>query len=89
MSLVADLELNDVRVEFIADYALKTMKLKPDKWSKMYSIEEQKQMLMEFFEKAENMHMCIVSTTAGALHKIYVTTTLVIGCRELPQTSKY
>lgn len=46
-----DLEINDPRVEFLADYVLKTMKLRADRWLKMYAAEENKQLCLEFFDK--------------------------------------
>jgi len=46
-----DLEINDPRVEFLADYVLKTMKLRADRWLKMYSAEENKQLCLDFFDK--------------------------------------
>jgi len=46
-----DLEINDPRVEFLADYVLKTMKLRADRWLKMYSVEENKQLCLDFFDK--------------------------------------
>ena len=67
MSLAADLELGDVRVEFIADYVLKTMKLKADKWTKMYSVEENKAMILEFLDKSDHIQLVIIGSSAGAL----------------------
>ena len=67
MSLVADLEINDTRVEFVADYVLKTMKLKTDKWSKMYSVEDTKQMIFDFFDKIDIMQLLITANSAGVL----------------------
>jgi len=46
-----DLEINDPRVEFVADYVLKTMKLRADRWLKMYAAEENKQLCLDFFDK--------------------------------------
>ena len=46
-----DLEINDPRVEFLADYVLKTMKLRADRWLKMYGVEESKQLCLDFFDK--------------------------------------
>ena len=51
MSLAAELELNDKRSEFIADYVLKTLKLKGDKFTKLYNVEENKQKFLDFYEK--------------------------------------
>jgi dynein heavy chain len=67
MSLVADLELNDKRVEFVADYVLKTFKLKPDKWMKLYNVEESKTQLLEFFDKQENLCLVVTGNSAGVL----------------------
>jgi len=46
-----DLEINDPRVEFLAEYVLKTMKLRADRWLKLYSVEENKQLCLDFFDK--------------------------------------
>jgi len=46
-----DLEINDPRVEFLAEYVLKTMKLRADRWLKMYAAEENKQLCLDFFDK--------------------------------------
>ena len=71
MSLVADLELNDKRVEFVADYVLKTFKLKTDKWMKLYNVEESKLQLLEFFDKQENICLVVIGNSAGALSLQY------------------
>jgi dynein heavy chain len=67
MSLAAELELGDARVEFVCDYVLKTMKIKADKWTKMYSVEENKQMILEFFEKNDRACLLISANAAGVL----------------------
>lgn len=67
MSLAAELELGDSRIEFIADYVLKTLKLKSDKWMKLYGVEENKQMILDFFEKPEHLNLVIFSTAGGGL----------------------
>ena len=67
MSLAADLELGDSRVEFIADYVLKTMKLKPDKWTKMYSVDENKGMFTDFFERNDQLNFLVSANAAGVL----------------------
>lgn len=66
MSIAAELELNDPRVEFVADYVLKTMKLKGDKFMKLYNVDENKQMFMDFLEKPEFQSL-IVTQSAGSL----------------------
>ena len=67
MSLVADLDINDQRVEFMADYVLKTMKLKPDKFSKCYNVDENKNMFIEFFEKHDRVTFIISANSAGVI----------------------
>lgn len=71
MSLVADLEINDLRVEFIAEYVLKTMRLKPDKWMKLYNLEDNKQLIMDYFEKPELFCLLINANSAGVLSITY------------------
>ena len=66
-----DLELEDARVEFIADYVLKALRLKGDKWTKMYCLEENQLMIMDFFEKADNMVLVIQVGSGGALVPSY------------------
>ena len=67
----ADLELGDSRVEFIADYVIKTTKCKPDKFTKMYSADETKQLIMEWFEKPDLQSLVIVSNPGGSLTAQY------------------
>lgn len=71
MASAAELELGDARVEFMADYVLKTLRLKGDKFTKMYNVEENKMMFMEFFEKADHMVMIIQAAGGGALNVSY------------------
>jgi dynein heavy chain len=65
--MAEDLELNDPRIYFVADYVLKTLKLKSDKFAKMYGTEENKILIHEFFEKAESQILIIQYTAAGSL----------------------
>ena len=62
-----ELELNDPRIFFVADYVLKTLKLKSDKFGKMYALDECKQMIHDFFDKADLQILIIQFTAAGAL----------------------
>lgn len=61
----ADLDLHDARVEFMADYVIKTLKIKPDKFQKMYSLEETRQMFMDFFEKSDCQSIVIGQPTGS------------------------
>lgn len=65
--MAEDLEINDPRIFFVADYVLKTLKLKSDKFGKMYGIEENKILVHEFFEKNESQILIIQYTAAGSL----------------------
>lgn len=65
--MAEDLELNDPRIFFVADYVLKTLKLKSDKFAKMYGLDENKQIVHDFFDKAENQILVLQYTAAGAL----------------------
>lgn len=69
--MASELEIGDTRVEFIADYVLKTLKIKPDKWTKMYGLEENKLYFMEFFEKPEIHSIIVIATAAGGLNVQY------------------
>ena len=66
--MASELELGDSRVEFMADYVLKTLKLKPDKFGKMYSLEENKQMFLDFFDKPDVQALLLIGTASGALN---------------------
>lgn len=65
--MAEDLELNDPRIFFVADYVLKTLKLKSDKFAKMYGVDENKQIIHDFFDKAENQILVLQYTTSGSL----------------------
>ena len=65
--MAEELELNDPRIFFVADYVLKTLKLKSDKFGKMYALDENKQMIHDFFDKADLQLLIIQYTAAGAL----------------------
>ncbi|KAL8567548.1 hypothetical protein ACOMHN_054362 [Nucella lapillus] len=66
--MAGELELNDSRVLFMADYVLKTLKLKPDKFMKMYNIEENKQIFMDFFEKPDIFALLLIASSSGSLN---------------------
>jgi len=57
----------DKRYQFLSEYVLKTLKLKPDKWQKCVGVEDNKVMMQEFFDKADNMILVIASNAAGLL----------------------
>lgn len=57
----------DLRVMFICDYVLKTLKQKHDRWSKMISLEESRQIIMDFLEKPELLILVIYQNQTGQL----------------------
>jgi dynein heavy chain len=66
-----DLELNDSRIEFMAVYLLKTLKLKSDKWTKMYAVEENKITIQEFLDKSDQNLIVFNLNAAGILAPAY------------------
>ncbi|XP_056405417.1 dynein axonemal heavy chain 9 [Hyla sarda] len=57
----------DKRLQFLEEYVLKTLKLKPDRWQKCLSTEENKGMFQEFLEKADQMVLVVALNPAGLL----------------------
>lgn len=57
----------DKRLDFIADYVLRTLRLKQDKWQKCVSSEDNRQVLQEFLDKAEQRTLVVSVTAAGLL----------------------
>ena len=49
-----DLVIADHRIEFLAIYVCKALKLKGERWVKMFNVEDYEVMIVEFFEKNEN-----------------------------------
>ncbi|CAF0714705.1 unnamed protein product [Brachionus calyciflorus] len=66
-----DLEIQDARVEFLAIYLLKTLKIKGDKWTKMYAIEDNKIMIHEFLDKNEQTLLVFILNSSGTLTVSY------------------
>lgn len=66
----ADMEespAEDKRLDFIADYVLRTLKLKQDKWQKCVSSEDNKQVLREFLDGQEQRTLVVSVNAAGLL----------------------
>jgi hypothetical protein len=57
----------DFRMDFIFDYIMRALKVKMDKWLKMYAQEEYRTIIVEFFEKEENM---VINAHRSLLYKI-------------------
>ena len=58
---------SDVRVVFLGEYTLGTLKLKPDKWAKCIGVEENFVIIKDFLEKPEQMMLILCVTPAGLL----------------------
>lgn len=57
----------DKRLDFLADYVLRTLKLKQDKWQKCVSSEDNMRVLQDFLDKAEQRTLLVCLTAAGLL----------------------
>ena len=51
MSKNDDQQRGEPRMDFIADFTLKSLRLKPDKWARMVVFDEQRRFITEFIEK--------------------------------------
>ncbi|KAA3682025.1 uncharacterized protein DEA37_0001628 [Paragonimus westermani] len=69
--MASELELDDKRAEFIANYVLKSNKLKGDKWMKLWNTDEAKQSIVDFFDKPEITELFILASAAGTLQAQY------------------
>lgn len=63
----SDSDVVDVRIEFLSEYIMKTMKLRLEKWQRMYSVEENKQMCIDFFEKSDRQSLIFSVNLTGSL----------------------
>ncbi|OCT60754.1 dynein heavy chain 9, axonemal isoform X2 [Xenopus laevis] len=68
----------DKRLQFLEDYVLKTLKLKPDRWQKCVSTEEYRLVLQEFLDKADHLLLVVTMNAAG----------LLVPLLELPKSTK-
>lgn len=57
----------DPRFEFIGSYAVKSLKLKPEKWTRVLGIEEHRTTLRDFVEKPFPILLIVVLTHAAQL----------------------
>lgn len=68
--MASELELNDKRGEFIADYVLKSLKQKSDKFLKLWSSDETKQLILDFFEKSDIQQLFVLQAAGGGALQI-------------------
>ncbi|KAK9702182.1 Dynein heavy chain region D6 P-loop domain [Popillia japonica] len=57
----------DMRLEFILNYLIKAMRLKQEKWNKMLLIDENKKLILNFFNKPAVKMMILCLSSAGVL----------------------
>lgn len=57
----------DNRMSFLSTFVQKTLKLKPEKWSKMMGTEEHKAVVMKFLERPLPMLLIIIITPTAQL----------------------
>jgi len=51
LTTMGDTLLSDSRLDFIQDFTLKTLRLKPDKWARMTISDEQRNYINHFIER--------------------------------------
>ena len=60
-------EGRDHRLEFLQDYTLKSLRLKPDKWSKLIISDEQRNYMMNFLDRDLPQEIVISQNIGGQL----------------------
>ena len=60
-------ESSDPRQDFIQDFTLKSLRLKPDKWTRMLVSDEQRTFLANFTERAYPQELVISQNFSGHL----------------------
>ncbi len=65
--MVEELDIADLRIHFIADYLIKSLRLRSDKWTKMVQIEDQNRTILEFCEKPHPTLLVFHVNPAGSL----------------------
>lgn len=78
-NLINELDLADKRIEFLAEFTLRTLKLKSDKFTKLYANDEAKLQILEFLEKVETNLLIFQMNSVGTLQIL----------KEWPGTQKY
>ena len=64
---VAELELTDTRLTFIAEFLLESLKCKPDKFTKLLILEESNKAIQEFVGKPDVAYLVITQGSGGFL----------------------
>ena len=62
---------SDPRLQFIESYTQKTLKVKSDKWAKLLSMEELKQMIIDYVDKGDQRNLLMVVQSNGIPQPFY------------------
>ncbi len=57
----------DPRIEFLQEYTIKTLRLKPDKWSRMVVSDEQRTFVANFIDRAAPQVSLTMQITLGVI----------------------
>jgi hypothetical protein len=52
-AMVEELDIADLRLYFLADYLIKSLRLRADKWTKMMQRDDQNRTIVDFCDKSE------------------------------------
>ena len=62
---------SDPRLQFIESYTLKTLKVKNDKWQKLLSQDEMKQLIVDWVEKNDEANLIMILQSNGIPQPFY------------------
>ena len=54
-------ESSEPRIDFIAEFTLKSLRLKPDKWARMTVSDEQRSFITSFIERGVHNQKCFMT----------------------------
>lgn len=57
----------DTRFEYMGSFVQKTLKLKPEKWMRLATVEEHKSTIKEFLDRPQPVQLIVVLTQAAQL----------------------
>ncbi len=90
--MVEELDIADLRIYFIADYIIKSLRLRSERWTKMIQIEDQNRTILEFCEKPQPTLLVFHVNPAGNLvrstssHLTMTPLPSSLGCRNILST---
>ncbi|XP_043549538.1 dynein axonemal heavy chain 11 isoform X1 [Chiloscyllium plagiosum] len=60
--------VEDERIDFIKEQAFKSLKVRSEKWNKFIAVDENKKLLLDFFDEMRNGRLLFFTGAGGALH---------------------